>query len=131
MRTRTGSRAAGRFGRLVLLTASLTACTKWQVQAVSPQQLLAEGQPAQVRITRADQTAIVLHHPELVGDTLYGIARDGAGPTEPRQGVPHSDVAQVAIRKKDPLATGLLVFGSAAVAAGVGVLIWASSMPAD
>ena len=131
MRTRTGSRAAGRFGRLVLLTASLTACTKWQVQAVSPQQLLAEGQPAQVRITRADQTAIVLHHPELVGDTLYGIARDGAGPAEPRQGVPLSDVAQVAIRKKDPLATDLLVFGSAAVAAGVGVLMWASSMPTD
>jgi hypothetical protein len=120
-----------RFGRLVLLTASLTACTKWQVQAVSPQQLLAERQPARVRITRADQTAIILHHPELVGDTLYGIARAGAGPAGPRQGVPLSDIAQVAIRRQDPLATGVLALGSAALAAGIGVLIWASSLPAD
>ena len=130
MRTRNRSRAAGRFGRLVLLTASLTACTKWQVQAVSPQQLLAERQPARVRITRADHTAIILRHPELVGDTLYGIARDSAGPAGPRQGVPLSDIAQVAIRRQDPLATGLLALGSAALA-GVGVLIWASSLPGD
>lgn len=131
MRTRNGSRVAGRFGRLVLLTASLTACTKWQVQAVSPQQLLTEGQPAQVRVTRADQTAIILHHPELVGDTLYGSAREGARPADPRQRVPPSDVAQVAIRRHDPLGTGLVALGSAALAAGVGVLVWASSMPAD
>jgi hypothetical protein len=131
MRARNGSRAAGRFGRLILLTASLTACTKWQVQALSPQQLLAEGQPAQVRITRADQTAIILRHPEIVGDTLYGIARNGAGQAEPRPGVPLSDVAQVAIRRQDPLSTGLLALGSAALAAGVGVIVWVSSMPAD
>jgi hypothetical protein len=131
MRTCNGSRAARRFGRLVLLTASLTACTKWQVQAVSPQQLLAEGQPAQVRVTRADQTAIILRHPKLVGDTLYGSARNGAGQTEPRPGASLSDVAQVAIRRQDPLSTGFLALGSAALGAGVGVLIWASSMPAD
>ena len=131
MRTCNWSREAGRFGRLVLLTASLTACTKWQVQAVSPQQLLAERQPARVRITRADHTTIILRHPELVGDTLYGIGRDSAGPAGRRQGVPLSDVAQVAIRKQDPLATGLLALGSAALAAGIGVLIWASSLPAD
>ena len=131
MRTCNGSRAAGRFGWLVLLAASLTACTKWQVQAVSPQQLLAEHQPARVRVTRADRTAIVLRQPELVSDTLYGIARDSAGPAGPRQGVPLSDIAQIAIRRRDPLATGLLALGSAALAAGVGVLIWASSLPAD
>jgi len=131
MRTRNGSRTAGRLVRLVLLTASLTACTKWQVQAVSPQQLLAEGQPAQLRITRADQSAIILHHPELVGDTLYGSVRDGAASAEPRQQVAVSDVAQLAIRRTDPLATGLLALGSAALAAGVGVVVWISSMPAD
>ena len=131
MRTRNGSRSAQRFGRLVLLMASLTACAKWQVQAASPQQLLAEREPARVRVTRADHTTIILHQPELLGDTLYGIVRDGPGPAEPRQGVPLSDIAQVAIRRQDPLATGALALGSAALAAGVGVLIWLSSLPAD
>lgn len=131
MRTCNGSRAAGRFGRLVLLAAVLTACTKWQVQDVSPQQLLAEHPPARVRVTRADRTAIILRQPELVSDTLYGIARDSAGPAGPRQGVPLSDIAQIAIRRRDPLATGLLALGSAAIAAGVGVLIWLSSLTAD
>jgi hypothetical protein len=109
----------------------VTRSRAWQVQAVSPQQLLADGQPAQVRVTRADQTAIILRHAELVGDTIYGSARNGAGPAEPRQRVPLSDVAQVAIRRQDPLATGFLALGSAAVAAGVGVLVWISSMPTD
>jgi hypothetical protein len=45
--------------------------------------------------------------------------------------VPLSDVAHVAIRKHDPVGTGLVALGSAALAAGVGVLVWASSMPAD
>jgi hypothetical protein len=124
MRTGNWSRAAGRFGRLVLLTASLTACTKWQVQTLSPQQVLATRHPDKIRVTRADSTQVVLTKPQIVGDTLYGMA---AG----QRGVALADVSRVSIRRGDPLATGSVIGGTAAVLTGVGLIIWASIVSAS
>ena len=53
----------------VLVIAHLSACTKWQVQQVSPQQLLAQGQPEKLRVSLADNTEVVLQAPEIRGDS--------------------------------------------------------------
>jgi hypothetical protein len=114
-----------------VLLVSLTGCARWQVQSATPQALLSERHPSRVRVTRSDDTTVVLYAPEVVGDTLYGSARGGRGAAIARTAVPLSGISQVAIRRGDPIATGALGLGSAAVAAGAAILIWAASMPDD
>jgi hypothetical protein len=102
----------------VLVFAYLSACTKWQVQQVSPQQLLAEGQPEKLRVSLADNTEVVLQRPEIRGDSLYGV-RDESGlrPGAPRRppshgtaaALPLADVEKVAVRTLNPVTTGLVV----------------------
>jgi hypothetical protein len=113
----------------VLVFAYLSACTKWQVQQVSPQQLLAQGQPEKLRISLPDNTEVVLQRPEIRGDSVYGV-RDESGlrPGGPRRppshgthaALPLADVEKVEVRKIDPITTGLLV--GVGVAAGVFVI---------
>jgi len=45
----------------VVVFAYLSACTKWQVQQVSPQQLLIQGQPEKLRVSLVDNTEVVLN----------------------------------------------------------------------
>src|SRR4029078_436 len=66
------SAPARRFGHLVLLSTSLAACSSWQTQSVSPQQLLVTQHPRNIGGTRTDSSRVVLTEPEIVGDTLYG-----------------------------------------------------------
>jgi hypothetical protein len=105
--------------------AAAPACTKWQVQSAAPQQLLAENRPEKIRITRTDRSRVILQRPEIINDTLYGV-RDDSRLRLDREGNPASrhgareavalpDVVDVALRKTDPVTTGLLV------AAGIGV----------
>lgn len=106
------------FGWLLLITGALCACTKWQVQAISPQQLLTERRPDKVRVTRTDRNNVVLKRPQIVGDSLYGFAdvsglelggyrrtkRAGA-----QEAMALADVDRIAIRKTDPVTTALVV----------------------
>ena len=62
----------------VLVFAYLCACTKWQVQQVSPRELLTQNQPEKLRVSLVDNTEIVLRRPEIRGDSLYGV-RDESG----------------------------------------------------
>ncbi len=116
---------ARRFGRLVVLTTALAACSSWQTQGVSPQQLLVTQHPGKIRVTRTDSSKIVLTDPEIVGDTLYG--RDtGAGSITSatrREGVALGDVGHVSLRRKDPVATGMLIGVPAAALIGAGLVI--------
>ena len=116
---------ARRFGHLVLLSTSLAACSSWQTQSVSPQQLLVTQHPGKIRVTRTDSSKVVLTDPQIVGDTLYG--RDtGTGSTKSsagREGVALGDVGHVSLRRKDPLATGLLIGVPAAALIGAGLII--------
>jgi hypothetical protein len=86
-------RTTGRLHRLIacllLATTTLAACTSWQVQTVSPEQLLAATQPTSVRVSRGDGSQLYLGSPRLSGDSLVGIV-DGK-PT----GVPLADVTRV------------------------------------
>jgi hypothetical protein len=118
-----------------ITTLGLTsACTTWKVQPVTPEALIAEQHPGRIRVTRADRTTIVLRHPELRGDSLsgdIGKPADSADSAQHRASVALGDVAQVATRKVDPVATGALALGSAAVAAGAVIAVWLGTLPAD
>jgi len=115
-----------------ITTLSLTsACTTWKVQSVTPEVLIAAQHPGRIRVTRADRTTIVLRQPELRGDTLSGVIGKQADSAQHWASVALSDVAQVATRKVDPVATGALALGSAAVAAGAVIAIWLGTLPAD
>jgi len=56
----------------VLVFAYLSACTKWQVQQVSPQQILAQSQPAKLRVSLVDKTDIVLQRPRYAATACMG-----------------------------------------------------------
>ena len=110
----------------VLVFAYLSACTMWQEQQVSPQQLLTQGQPEKLRVSLVNNTEVVLRRPEIRGDSVYGVRDesdlrlDYASGRPPSHGAPAAlplaDVEKVAVRKINPATTGLLVgLGIAAV----------------
>jgi hypothetical protein len=125
MAHRIGRRHAGRFTRLTLSGALLAGCTQWQVQSVSPQQLVTTQHPGRIRVTRPDSTKLVLTDPEIVGDTLYGTEVGTGGMSARRAGIPLPDVARVSVRKSDPFATGVLIGLPAAALVGAALIIHA------
>ena len=110
---------------LVLLMAGTGACTKWQVQSASPQQLLSEHRPNKIRVSRTDQSQAVLMRPSVVNDSVYGILDeshvrlDDAGSGMNRHGVREAisltEITEIAIRKTDPVTTSLLVASGVAL----------------
>lgn len=100
----------------VLLAAHLAACTSWQVENVKPAQLIATKAPSEVRVTRPDDSKVVLTRPAIVGDSLRGWSR-GA-----QLGMPLGDVTVIATRHTDAGKTALLglgVLGAVLVVAAV------------
>ncbi len=97
---------ARRFLASAALGAQLSACATWQVQEVSPQELLETKHPNRIRLTRADSTTVELAMPRLMGDTIVG-ARAGR-----YEKVATADVTQVAVRGDG---------GSGAAVAGIAV----------
>lgn len=91
----------------------LAGCTHWHTDHVSPVGFLISKAPNRIRVTRVDHSRVVLHNPLLVGDTIVDSRPKDASGTK----VPLNDVAEVAIRKCDPLATIGLVLGTAVVGA--------------
>lgn len=108
---------------LISLMLSTGACTSWQVQRVSPREVVESRQPKALRVTRLDSSQIVLRAPHIVGNSLV----DGSGGVAPRgevdsgRGVPLADVKQTAIRRVDFLKT----FGLAAFIGGVTLAVGA------
>jgi hypothetical protein len=102
---------------LLLLLIYLSGCTSWQVEQVAPAQLIAERQPSRVRVTRADQSRVVLRDPTIVGDTLVGALDSAKAVWESR--VALSEVQRIEVRHGDAgrtiglalAAAGLVVFG--------------------
>jgi hypothetical protein len=97
---------------LVQLVVYLTGCTSWQVQPATPKELVATERPHIVRVTRSDDSRVVLNDPLVQGDTLYGapVTSDSAA-AQQRTGVPLSDVKEIAMRRSDPTRTTLLIVG--------------------
>jgi hypothetical protein len=123
MRTRTQVR---RFRRLVacgLMVCYSTSCMSWQVQGLSPQQVVTGEQPESIRVTRPDSTQVVLTEPKVSGDSLTGL-------TEGRpMSVPLSDISGLAVLRQDSgkmFAIGLAT--GAVLGAGVLVLMAVANM---
>lgn len=102
-----------RIAMLVTLCAYLSACTSWKTQSVAPEQVFLTKQPKQVRVTRADQSRLVLVNPEITGDSLVGELPGSGKQGQPsrRAGVPLAEVKQVAIQGVDAGKTILLGVG--------------------
>jgi hypothetical protein len=92
---------------------------------VSPQQLLLTQHPGKIRVTRTDSSKVVLTDPEIVGDTLYGgdTGAESARSSTGRECVALGDVGHISLRRKDPLATGMLIGIPAAALIGAGLII--------
>ena len=62
----------------MLLLSCLIACTTWEVQEASPQQLLASEQPPdRLLVTLSDNSWVILKEPRMSGDSLIGVVYDG------------------------------------------------------
>ena len=93
----------------ILLPAYLSSCiTNWEVQRASPEQVVEEQQPSQIRVTTTNQSEMVLDEPRVSGDTLIGLERDlswgsiyAAPDTAAALEIPLADISHVAIKKTD------------------------------
>jgi len=111
-------RTTGRLHRLIacvlLATTTLTACTSWHVQTVSPEQVVNTEHPSAVRVQRMDGSRVELKSPRISADSLLGSAVDNSlfgSPAGKPAGMPLSDVYQLAVRRGNALKTVGLVIG--------------------
>ena len=111
----------------ILLPVYLSSCTSWQVQSVSPEQVVAE-QPSQVRVTTTDQSEVVLEAPRVSGDNLLGLgdrhvswagSAYAVSDTGSALKIPLADISHVAIKKTNTTNSVLLGLGIAAGAFAV------------
>jgi hypothetical protein len=90
------------------LATTLTACTSWQVQTVTPEQVVTTQHPKAVRVQRTDGSGVVLENPRVSTDSLLGST---AGK---QTGMPLAEVSAVATKQPAPLKSLGLILGLAA-----------------
>ena len=111
-----------RTGLLVVTILSGMGCYTWRVESLTPEAVLAAGQPTEVRVTRTDGSMIVVRDPVLRADSLTGaISRHG---TREDARIPLADVHQIATRQFSAGKTIGLVVGLAAGIYGGYVAVW-------
>lgn len=98
-----------------LLLSSVLACTRWQVEEISPERVVSEKKPSRIRVTRSDSTRVELVRPHVSGDSLIG----SVTPSGPPVSIPLSAVAHVSVAKAKPGATIALLLGIGAAALAV------------
>ncbi len=117
----------------ILLPVYLSSCTSWQVQSVSPEQVVEEEQPSQVRVTTTDQSEVVLEAPRVSGDNLLGLgdrhvswagSAYAVSDTGSALKIPLADISHVAIKKTNTTNSVLLGLGIAAGAFAVAVVVF-------
>ena len=123
MAPRIGAHKAWLVTRIAFLGMLLVGCTQWQVQDISPQQLVATQHPNRMRVMRRDSTKVVLTDPEIVHDTLFGLEVGQSPASAHRDGIPLHDVAHVSVRKSDPVATGALIGLPVAALVGAALIL--------
>ena len=114
--------SARRIISCLLLPAYLSSCMTWQVQSVSPEQVVWEEQPSQIRVTTTGHSVVILESPRLSGDTLIGVGPRNASWARSAYAVsdngsmlaiPLAHISHVEIKKPDKVAPFI---GLAAVA---------------
>jgi hypothetical protein len=89
----------------LLASTTLTACMSWQVQPVSPEQVVTTERPTTVRVQRKDGAQFVMADPRIAGDTLLGSV-DG----KPAR-IALSDISNVAVKRDDGTRTAAIIIG--------------------
>jgi hypothetical protein len=83
------------------------ACTSWRPQTAPAPQVVSGNANGTVRVIRRDQSVLVLHHPQVVGDSIVG----DAGDPSRRAAVALADVERIDARKVSAARTGGLSLG--------------------
>ncbi|HSM16189.1 MAG TPA: hypothetical protein VK845_04200 [Gemmatimonadales bacterium] len=60
---------------LIVMVSYLAGCTEWQVQPVTPKQLVETEQPSKVRVETTRKEKLVLHQPFIRDDALWSLVR--------------------------------------------------------
>ena len=119
----------------ILLPAYLSSCTSWHVQRASPEQVVEEEQPSQIRVTTTSDSVVIFQGPRVSGDTLIGFGERnfswdgsvyGAPDTASALKIPLADISHVALHKTNAgnsvllglgIVVGMIVVSAALVAA--------------
>ncbi|HJR16014.1 MAG TPA: hypothetical protein VJ808_04105 [Gemmatimonadales bacterium] len=108
-----------RVAAMITLAQVAGACMSWQTQEASPEQLLAENPPDQVRVTRADGSTVLIVKPLISGDSLTGTLPGSAPDSGRPLSLPLADVRSVEVRRVNAGRTALLVAGLGLTAVAV------------
>jgi len=111
--------------RCLLGAMTLTACTSWRMEQVTPEQLFAGKPPKMVRVEGPDGRKIVMGRPHLVLDSLVGTIR-GQRSTTPLANITHISVRRGNGLKTTGLVIGIIVVGPVAIC-GLACLAYVAS----
>ena len=116
----------------ILLPAYLSSCTAWHVQSASPEQVVEEGQPSQIRVTTIGHSEVILDVPRVSEDNLIGLGHGtvswagsvyAVSDTGAALAIPLADISHVALKKTDATKSILLGVGIVAVMSAVAILL--------
>lgn len=92
---------------LALVAIAASACSTWRPQtAPAPEVVSAQGSGT-VRVLRRDQSSVLIWHPQVVGDSIVGMA--GSPPRH--VAVATADVERIDVRRVNATRTGGLTLG--------------------
>lgn len=112
---------------VLILYLSLSACTSWRPNQVTPQAALqTQHPPKSLRVTFTDSSTVVIDKPRLQGDTIVGL---DATKTEVR--VPLDSVLLTETRQGDSGKSLLAALGLGAVAFAIFAAVYVISVGAS
>ena len=98
----------------LLAVSTVSACSTWHTQPLTPAQVIAEQHPPAVRVDRADGNRQVIVEPRVIADSLVGTSGGR------RLSVPLADIGAIAVSRGDPLkSVGMFLGVVAAIGAAV------------
>ena len=108
---------------VLILYLSLSACTSWRLNEVTPQAALqTQPAPKSMRVTLTDSSSIVINNPTMQGDTIVGVDQTNAAVR-----VPLDSVLGTETRHGDAGKSVLAVLGVAAAAFAVLAVVFVIS----
>lgn len=105
-------------GSAALLVLLAGACTSWRSQpGPAPEAIGRLNGSGTVRVTRRDMSVLVMRNPQVVGDSIVGVAGD----TPTRAAVAIADVQRIDARRVSATKTGGLAVGTVLVVSVVAI----------
>ncbi|HYH82585.1 MAG TPA: hypothetical protein VEX86_22530 [Longimicrobium sp.] len=113
---------------LLALCMTAGACTSWRMQpGPAPEAVARLNGTGTVRVTRRDMSVIVMSNPQVVGDSIVGMAGD----PPVRAAVASSDVQRIDARRVSATKTGGLAIGTVAIISVVAIAAAVAALLGD